>query len=101
VHHKPHGKALKKKLMLARNKRLQMLFQHARIHAAENARIMDEEAAALAAPVEKTREQKDKDEQVWSAKTQEIRNRLTRKKRDAKDRWNRFAGTEGGGGMGR
>lgn len=100
MHKEAHGKALKKKLMLARNRKLQMLFQHARIHAAEHARIQDAEAAALATPHEKTREQKASDEQVWSEKTQQIRNRLTNKKRDAKERWNRFAGTESGGGRG-
>ncbi len=99
--HHPNSKKLKAKLMLARNKRNQMIFQHARTHASEHARIQDAEAALLATPPEKTRAQKDKDDEIWSEKTQDIRNRLTSKKRQAKDRWNRFAGTEGGGGMGR
>lgn len=38
---------------------------------------------------------------VWSARLQEVRNRLNGKKRMADDRWNRFAGTSGGGGRGR
>ena len=43
---------------------------------------------------------KQEDDLVWSAKVGEVRNRLTGKKHAAKDRWNRFAGTEGGGGRG-
>ena len=39
-------------------------------------------------------------EPAWSAKMQEIRDRTTGKKRMAEDRWNRFAGTESGGGRG-
>jgi hypothetical protein len=37
---------------------------------------------------------------VWSAKHQMIRNRLTNKKRMAKERWNRFAGTAAAGARG-
>lgn len=37
---------------------------------------------------------------VWSAKYQEIMDRNTGRKRMATERWNRFAGTEDGGGRG-
>ena len=37
---------------------------------------------------------------VWSAKMQEIRDKNTGRKTMAKERWNRFAGTESGGGRG-
>ena len=37
---------------------------------------------------------------VWSAKMQEIRDKNTGRTRQATERWNRFAGTEGGGGRG-
>ncbi len=37
---------------------------------------------------------------VWSARLQEIRNKNTGRKRMASERWNRFAGTSGGGGRG-
>ena len=37
---------------------------------------------------------------VWSAKLQEIRDKNTGRARMATERWNRFAGTEGGGGRG-
>lgn len=39
--------------------------------------------------------------EVWSAKLQEVRNKLTGKKRKSRDRWNRFAGTAAAGGQGR
>lgn len=37
---------------------------------------------------------------VWSARMQELRNKNTGQKRMATERWNRFAGTESGGGRG-
>ena len=37
---------------------------------------------------------------VWSAKLQELRDRNTGQKRMMQERWNRFAGTESGGGRG-
>ena len=37
---------------------------------------------------------------LWSARMQEIRNRIDGKKRMADERWNRFAGTEESGGRG-
>ena len=37
---------------------------------------------------------------VWSAKLQMIRDKNTGRKRMATERWNRFAGTESGGGRG-
>lgn len=52
---------------------------------------------------EKSRERKrgeDEEEMVWSARVGKVRNRLTGKKRAAKERWNRFAGTSAGGGRG-
>lgn len=39
-------------------------------------------------------------EPVWSARMQEIRDRNTGRARQAQERWNRFAGTEAGGGRG-
>lgn len=39
-------------------------------------------------------------EPVWSAKLQMIRDKNTGRKRMASERWNRFAGTESGGGRG-
>lgn len=50
------------------------------------------------APPEKTQQQKE--EEIWSAKLQQIKDRNTGRRRAAKDRWNRFAGTSGSGGRG-
>lgn len=47
---------------------------------------------------EENREDK---KEIWSVKVSTIRNRLSDKKRTSDDRWNRFAGTEDGGGRGR
>jgi stalled ribosome rescue protein Dom34 len=41
------------------------------------------------------------DDQPWTARTQMIRNRLTNQRRQSNDRWNRFAGTDAAGAMGR
>ncbi len=49
----------------------------------------------------RSKEQREGDEEIWSAKVQQVRNRLTDKKRNATDKWNRFAGTEDAGAMGR
>lgn len=46
------------------------------------------------------RKQKKEEEAAWSEKVSFVRNRLTNKKRKSKERWNRFAGTSGGGGRG-
>ena len=37
---------------------------------------------------------------VWSAKYQMLRDKNTRREQMAKERWNRFSGTESGGGRG-
>ncbi|MCI5049300.1 MAG: hypothetical protein MRY32_03090 [Rickettsiales bacterium] len=94
---------LKKKLIFLRNKKNQRIFQHARIQAAQDAMIKEQEQERLNpdGEDEKTREQKEKDEEVWSAQVIEIRNKLTNKKRRSHERWNRFAGTAGGGARGR
>ena len=84
-----------------RNKRNQMIFQHARIHQAEHNRIVEDELMArLSQDDGKTTEQRAEDKEVWSAKTQMVRNRITGKRTKAKERWNRFAGTSGGGARG-
>lgn len=41
-----------------------------------------------------------RDEEIWSAHTQEIRNRITGKRHMARERWNRAAGTSESGGRG-
>ncbi len=89
----------KKKLIHARNRRNQVIFQHARQHQAET----DDREIDAAEDEARRKDNPDNavEDVVFSAKMQKIRNRLTGKKRMAKDRWNRFAGTSGGGGAGR
>lgn len=87
----------KKQLTMARNKRNQRIFQHARQHKAEHERIIEEQQALMEQPAAPAGPQ----EEIWSARAQEIRDKLTNKKRMSKDRWNRFAGTSGAGAMGR
>ena len=46
-------------------------------------------------------EKREDKKEIWSVKVSTIRDRLTNRKRTTEDRWNRFAGTEDGGGRGR
>lgn len=100
-HH--HDKKLKKALQLAKNLRIQHINQNAEAH--ELGRILEKEreeeirekALASARAAERTASG---EKTVWSAKMQMIRDKNTGRERMAKERWNRFAGTEGGGGRG-
>jgi transcriptional regulator NrdR family protein len=87
-------KKAKKKAQLKRNRHNQEIFQALRLRELEADRVQELEekqkpGQSQAAPSE-----------VWSAKVGEIRNRLTGKKRASAERWNRFSGTESGGGRG-
>lgn len=92
----------KKKRIMDRNKRHHLVNLMAAQHEGVAAR------GDLSAPeydIERSREdarrKKKKEEVVWSAKIGSVRNRLTNKRRESQDRWNRFAGTSDGGGRGR
>ncbi len=91
-------KKTKKQIIRARNRKTQINVQHAKTHQAEHEAQLEAQQAAMDAAAAI---QEDPGTIVWSAKTQDIRNRLTGKKRQARDRWNRFAGTAAAGGMGR
>ena len=79
-----------------------MIFQHARIHKAEHDRILEEDLERREAREDaKTKEQREEEREVWSAKTQKIRNRITGKRTKAKERWSRFAATSDSGSRGR
>lgn len=100
-----HDKKHKKLAQLLKNRRTQAI-------------NLQEDALALGRDLEKEREEKVKEagraasakaaaskrqnpgNVVWSAKLQEIRDKNTGRARMAAERWNRFAGTEGGGGRG-
>lgn len=97
-----HPKLSKKQIVRLRNKKNQMIFQHARIHKAEHDRILEEDLEKRQAEQDaKTREQREDEKEAWSARTQQIRNRITGKKTKAKERWSRFAATSDSGSRGR
>ncbi|MGB1540019.1 MAG: hypothetical protein ACPG80_03580 [Rickettsiales bacterium] len=93
----------KKKRIIARNKRHNLINlmsqQHESVAANRelSAPELDAEEELKRSRAEKEAEEPD----VWSARIGKVRNRLTGKKKRAKERWNRFAGTSGGGGRGR
>ncbi|MDX2072775.1 MAG: hypothetical protein SFX19_00230 [Alphaproteobacteria bacterium] len=88
----------KKKAQAKKNKYHQMIFEMVRLRREEDGRLKEEEEKRR--KTNRLSEAKKEDDLVWSAKVGEVRNRLTDKKRASKERWNRFAGTEGGGGRG-
>lgn len=95
-------KLTKKQKIRLRNRKNQMIFQHARIHQAEHDRITEEDLERRQSREDsKTREQKREEKEAWSAKTQMIRNRITGKRTKAKERWSRFAATSDSGSRGR
>ena len=98
-----HQKHLKKKLQQAKNRRTQIVFQHAELHARERDLEREREEGVREAGRRSSARgaEAKKGEPAWSARMQEIRSKLDGKKRMAEGRWNRFAGTEGAGGMGR
>ncbi len=102
--HHHHDKKHKKLLQFLRNRHALRINQQAEVHERnreldrEREEEMREAALASSRKAEKTDGQ---GKPVWSAKMQEIRNKNTGRKQMAADRWNRFAGTEGGGGRGR
>lgn len=85
----------KKELTHKKNRHNQEIFTAVKQQQDEAARIQHEAQAQQAPSSAPSGE-----EQVWSEKVGSIRNRLTGQKRSSKERWNRFAGTSGGGGRG-
>jgi hypothetical protein len=97
-----HSKKHKKQQLLAKHRHQQqnqqMIDDQARGRDLDQEREEEMRAASLANAriAEKTSDGKP----VWSAKLQMIRDKNTGRTRMATERWNRFAGTEGGGGRG-
>lgn len=87
-------KKAKKKALLKKNRHNQMIFEALRLREQETERVEDLKEGL------KPKRQQQEDDEVWSAKVGEIRNRLTGRKREAMERWNRFAGTGDEGGRG-
>jgi hypothetical protein len=83
-----------KKLQNKKNRYHEMLYAMLRLRRAEEVRVKhNSKSMAPAASSHKTVGE-------WSDKVSTVRNRLTGKKRESKERWNRFAGTSDGGGRG-
>ena len=92
----------KKELLRTRALKMQSLQRHALKHQDARDTAYEAQAALLEVQHEEALQAEAAiDDQPWTARTQMIRNRLTGKQRDAKDKWNRFAGTAAAGGMGR
>ncbi len=89
------SKKEKKKLLYKKNRAHEQMYQLVRQRRVEAARVKDEDSKSK--PRKRDKRKKEKE---WSAKVSKVRNRLTGKKRESKERWNRFAGTSGGGGRG-
>ena len=87
-------KKQRKKALNKKNRFHQELFQFLRLRRADEERVKGLETLKKAKPTEKQADAE------WGDKVATIRNRLTGQKRDSKERWNRFAGTSGGGGRG-
>jgi hypothetical protein len=92
VSRKDDDKHDKKKIQRKKNLKNWIIFKQVE----EQLKQVDSAAPAMEAPPPPAPHQ-----EVWSAKVQEHRNMITGKRRAAQDRWNRFAGTSGGGGRGR
>lgn len=97
------SKKEKKKEQLRRNAMHQGLFAFARNRILGDSKKKEEKEKEEKLRGKKRDEKKKKDDkkEVWSEKVGTIRNRLNDKRRISEDRWNRFAGTEEGGGRGR
>lgn len=96
-HHDKHlTKREKKKALLKKNRFHQEIFNFLRLRRNEEERIKKQDDARKPSAPEK----KDDDKEIWSAKVASVRNRLDGSRRVSKERWNRFAGTESGGGRG-
>ncbi len=101
-HHHDEKKAKQKALRL-KNRKQNIIFQHAEQHERNRDLDREREEGIREAAKKSSRGAASNKVQgpVWSAKMQEIRNKIDGKTRMANDRWNRFAGTDGAGAMGR
>ncbi len=89
---------------MRKNEMHQGIFNLLRIRRGEADRIKNlKDAGEKDRKKRRNREEENREDkkEIWSVKVSTIRNRLSDKKRTSDDRWNRFAGTEDGGGRGR
>ena len=97
-----HSKKHKKKQLIAQQRHQQHINQMTGDQGRSRELDQEREEEIRAAALESARiaERLSDGKPVWSAKLQMIENKLTGKKRAADSKWNRFAGTAGGGGRG-
>ncbi len=93
----PHTAKEKKAARTAKNRALFEIFTVAN-RAADKSDVGTPEIIAHAEPQKTMVELKEEDA---LERVQQIRNRISGRSRASKDKWNRFAGTSGGGGRGR
>ena len=99
------SKKEKKKALQEKNRHLQLMKQLADMNQAN----VEREDAPLGAPKagrkvrlrDRSPTKKEEDQNTWSGKVQEIKNKNTGHRRAAEDRWNRLAGTGEAGGRSR
>ena len=91
------SRSAKKAAQRKKNKYHMLIFELARLRGQEAERVGHVQRPGKLTKPSST---KSESEVLWSAKVGEVRNRLSGKKRASKERWNRFAGTESGGGRG-
>ncbi len=92
------SKKEKKKIQNKKNRYQQQLFELVRLRRVEEERVDELEEARK--PKRDDQGKKTDDDPIWSEKVATIRNRLDGRKRESKERWNRFAGTSDAGARG-
>jgi hypothetical protein len=90
----------KKKIQNKKNRYHQELYNIVRLRRMDEDRIEALEEDRKPKRSREGKKKKEEDDKVWSEKMATIRNRLNNKKRDTKERWNRFAATSDSGGRG-
>ena len=97
-----HSKKEKKRALIGRQRHQQEINQMTADQARSRNLDQEREEELREAALESARiaEKTSDGKPVWSAKVQMLRNKNTGKLRAADSKWNRFAGTEGGGGRG-
>ena len=97
-----HSKKLKKQQLIAHQRHQQQINQMTSDQARSRDLDQEREEELRAAALESGRsaERTSSGQPIWSAKVQMMKNKNTGKLRAADSKWNRFAGTEGGGGRG-
>ncbi len=97
-----HAKKHKKQLQILKNRHTLEINQQAETLARgrDLEREREEELRDAATTASRSAARNAEGKPVWSAKLQMIRDKNTGRERMAKERWNRFAGTESGGGRG-